>query len=335
MCDSITSLPSIIQFNKPPRLHVHEGQRRRRYRKQWRGSHQGYSGDTECLSPTASCSSEDEESVQSTGRKSVTSITTATTAMSCWTGLSSSVRMQFYGNIPKRRTRAAKESSSQECIDNTGEGTDRANSSRVNPAPAPSHIHPEIDLSRVRVISCQEHDLRQWKKDRDFMKRVLLHQDEDQSDPSQSEDSCDTSSVSPSLVKEKRRGGLWSGPLAVFDHGSVFEFGKIDTSCSILNQIYDLDSFRPGSAFDHNTSSMQDVLNMGSSVPRTTSLTYLPALSGIGFKRDSSSLNILEKECKRSKHETSAGIRSALDCSLVEQTSLTLEEAVSFSPFAR
>lgn len=327
MRDSITSLPSEIEFNKPPRRH--------RCRKQWRGSHQGYSGDTECLSPTASCSSEDEGSVQSTGRKSVTSTTTATTALSSWTGHSSGVRIQFYGNIPKRRTRTDKGHSNQQCIDNISEGTNRTNSSCANSARVTSHIHPEIDLSRVRVISCREHDLRQWKKDRDFMKRVLFYRDKDQSDPSQSEDSCDTSSVTSSPVKEKRGGGLWSGPLAVFDHGSVFEFGKIDKSCSLFNQVYNLDSLRRGNGVDHKTSSAQDILNMGGIVPRTTSLTCLPVLSGMELKRDGSSQDMLENECKRSKRETNVEMTNPLGCSRVEPTSLTLDEAVSFSPFAR
>lgn len=156
------------------------------------------------------------------------------------------------------------------------------------------------------------------------MKRLMHHQDDGPDDPSQSEDSCESSSESS--TKEKKK--LWSGPMAVVDRGSVFGFGKVDTSCSLLNEIYKIGSIRRNSG-SNNMFPGQDVYGLSPSVPSSKALT-LPVFSGL--KRDAAALPV-EKDCKRRK-KTEVKV-SPLTCPSIEETSLTLEEAVSFSPFAR
>jgi hypothetical protein len=135
--------PTDIQCSKPRRRRS----RNRGSRKQWRGSHEGYSGDTECtmLSP-----SEDECSVAGQS-KSVVSHTTTSTSLSSNTR--GSVHTQFYGDMPKRRNRDKLDDS--EDVKTTLSSSSAAllprRPSRNRFEPSPCHLLP-----RTRFASMEE-----------------------------------------------------------------------------------------------------------------------------------------------------------------------------------
>jgi hypothetical protein len=287
MCDTTSQPPSNIICNKHHRS-LHLQSQRKHIRKHWRGSHQGYSGDIDAV-PT-SCSDNEDLFAPSEAIGASTSTTASSSIVSMPLNGEGCARIQFYNDMPKRRSRS--KCKSVACIDSSSKKSKRrpSDSSKTKRS---ARLDSEIDLSQVRIVSHHEYDLHLFKKERDFMKKVLNHHGIDPSDPSQSEsDSSDT----------EKRSGYVSGPLAVIDHGPVFEFNKkSESSCSLLNEIYNIDAARGKSS----TSSLPPVLS--------------------GVKRAASSpLHLLDgKRCRRDNN------------SRVEHTSLTMDEAVSFSPFAR
>lgn len=287
MCDPINQPPSNITCNRRHPSYLKRSQRKH-IRKVWRGSHQGYSGDIEAL-PTSY--SEDEG--LTTGRCVTSSSTYPSSAAASTTSASTpsdgSVRIQFYRDLPKRRSHKVK---SNNCVDNNTS----SNSSKeqiIESSDSPTSNNSEIDLSQVRLVSCREYDLRLYKKERQILKTVLKDHGLDPSDPSQSE--CDSTDT-----EEKKIGyNVVSGPLATVDHGPVFEFNK--ESSNLLTEIY----------------------NIGACNSKIVH----------GRKRCTSPLNHLMDE-KRCKRETILE-KKAVPLKCLEHTSLTMDEVVSFSPFAR
>ena len=194
--------PLTIRYNKN-RGSVPSQRQKKHIKKYWRGSCQGYSGDTEAL--TSSCSDDEMECSRSSHAPSP--VCTESSRPSNGQRSVTCFGNPFYSHMPKRRRR-------KKPIKNT----DKMDLQAEN------IVHTEIDSSKVLLVSSEEYDLRLLKRERDFVRN--LH------DPSQSE-SSDTSSSSK---RSKSRGPLLSGPLAVMDHGPVFEFGKDN----ILNEIYNM-----------------------------------------------------------------------------------------------
>ena len=243
-------------------------------RKRWRGSHHGYSGGTETVH-TTSCSSDEELASSRDG--------TLNTTLS-----RQGDRIQFYNNMPKRRLRKPR---SRDCTDHDD------NESRAKICNSTQYSHPEIDLTAVRLISCQEYDLRLRKKEHDFLKLFNCDVDLSQSEPSDGSDASDN--------EKKQMHGSISGPLAVIDHGPVFEFG---TSNNLLNEIYNINP-KKNKSCDNKLPSPPTLL--GSS-KRNNHL----ALRGNDDGKRAHGM-IIEKKVP------------------IETVSLNMDEAVSFSPFAR
>ena len=270
--------PFTIQCNKNHQSDPSQSQRKR-IRKRWRGSHQGYSGDTEALTSCSdsgdtealtSCSDDEMECCRSShSRPPVSTVSSRPSNGQCSV---SSFGNSFYSQVPKRRRR-------KKSIKNTNQMDLRAE----------NLINTEIDSSQVLLVSNEEYDLGLLKREHDYVRN--LH------DPSQSE----SSDTSTSSKRSKSRGPFLSGPLAVMDYGPVFEFGKDN----MLNEIYNM-----------GLSSNDNIVNDG------------------GLKRAGPPLRMIDKNDKRYKREAIVEKVVLKNCCM-EQTCLTMEEAISFSPLAR
>ena len=272
MRDHICQPPSKIICSRHRSRHRSQN---KHIRKHWRGSHQGYSGDTETVH-TASCSSDEE---LASGRNRDVASTSSNAPLSRLGG-----RIQFYNNMPKRRSRKLK---LRDCVDHKG------NKSRAQVC---NSRQPEIDLTSVRLISCDEYDLHLRKKEHDLLKIFSCDVDLSQSEHSDSSDASD-------LEKKHVQGGI-SGPLAVIDHGPVFEFG----TSNLLNEIYNI--------------------NPKNSKKCDVRLPTPPILHG-SSKRNNDVTACLQDDEKRAHGKI---IEKKMP---IETISLTMDEAISFSPFAR
>jgi hypothetical protein len=154
-----------------------------------------------------------------------------------------------------------------------------------------------------------------------MLKTVLNHHGLDPSDPSQSE--CDTSDTE----EKGYTTNIISGPLATVDHGPVFEFNNkergIRSNMNILNEIYKIGTT---ACKRSKSSGCDDSVQHGRNkrCADSQSLTLNNPWMDHGKRR-----------CQREKILEEKKAVPFKCCGGVEHTSLTMDEAVSFSPFAR